>query len=105
MSAQVDVRDHELADIVERNIDLAFACARAILADASLLDGIPNGVTLVLLPEEDRDLTEQNLQGGLRAIRAGKDVLFRHVRLADLPPPPELSPEALRFLDEVGGKS
>ncbi len=95
MSADVTVLDPTSVTVASKNINLQFGFIRAIIADPSILDDIPNGVTLKLLPAEDPDLVEANIAIGLNAVRKGKDVYFRHVRVADFPPEPEL-PEAAR---------
>ena len=61
-----------------RNIDLAFDLIRAQLADPALADEIPNGATVVLLPEDDQALAEANRELGLRLLDTGRNVYFRH---------------------------
>ena len=101
MSADLDIVDQAITDLVDRNLDLAFAFGQAIIADPTLLDDIPNGVTLVLLPEDAAALTRANVEIGLHRLRAGRDVYVRHVRLADLPAPPPLSDAARAFLSSL----
>lgn len=93
MSADVAVRDPTAATVASKNIKLQFGFIRAIIVDPSILDDIPNGVTLKLLPDDDPELVEANIAIGLNAVRRGKDVYFRHVRPADFPPEPELTDE------------
>ena len=64
----------------QQMIDLGTALIEAAMDDASVLNGIPHGATLVLLPEDDPAFTEEAIAVGLAAIRQGRDVLFRHVR-------------------------
>ncbi len=61
---------------------LGFDLLEAALRDPSLLDGIPDGVTLVLLPVDDPEAATRSVQLGLDAIDRGEDVLFKHVRPA-----------------------
>jgi hypothetical protein len=63
-----------------RAIETVFDFTRAVLADPTLLDHVPDGVTLVLLPDHDAELMREQIEAGLTAIREGRDVLFRHVR-------------------------
>jgi hypothetical protein len=63
----------------DRAADLGFAMAEAILRDASLLDEIPNGCTLFLLPEGEADFLERSIDFGIAAIRQGRNVYFKHV--------------------------
>ena len=69
-------------DLTKRNIDLGFDLLDAILDDSSILDQIPHGITLILLPSGDPELFASNVELGLNAIHRGRDVLFRHVRPA-----------------------
>lgn len=69
---------------VERSIDEAFEIGRAIIADPSLLDDIPNGATLVLLPDDDPDRSEERKALGLAALERGESVYFK--RVPHLPP-------------------
>jgi len=68
-----------------RSLELSRRWAKAVLADPALLDGIPDGCDLELLPDDDPELAELNVELGLAALRRGFNVYFRHVRLSDLP--------------------
>ena len=63
----------------QKTIALTTDFIRAAFDDARVLDGIPNGATLILLPEEDTAFIEESIQLGIEAIRQGRDVVFRHV--------------------------
>ena len=65
-------------DLTERDITLGFDFVKAIIDDPSIADDIPQGATLVLLPDDDAELAESSLQAGIEAARAGKDVYIRH---------------------------
>ena len=67
-------------EVTARGIGNVFDFTRAVLADPRLLTQVPDGVTLVLLPAEDPELLEEQVEAGLMAVREGHDVLFRHVR-------------------------
>lgn len=71
-------------ETVERNIDLAFEHIRETVEDPGLLDGIRDGVTFVLVPDDDPRLAEANILNGIEAVRDGKDVYFRHVSAGEL---------------------
>ena len=61
-------------------IGQTFDWARAVVADPTILDEIPNGCTLVLLPEgADQEFVETNLAIALRAARRGRNVYIRHL--------------------------
>ncbi len=64
---------------VERSIDEAFEIGRAIIADPSLLDDIPNGATLVLLPDDDPGRAAERKALGLAALERGESVYFKRV--------------------------
>lgn len=95
MTASVDAVDAAVIETANKNLDLACKFGLAIIADPSMLDDIPNGSQLVLLPDDDPALVETNIESGFKAVRAGRDVYFRRVRVADFPPVPEL-PEAAK---------
>jgi hypothetical protein len=64
-----------------RMIDLGTALIEAAMDDATVLDGIPSGATLVLLPVDDPAYVDQAIAVGLEAVHRGRDVYFRHLRL------------------------
>lgn len=83
MSTPEVTRDRDertAAGVTERNIGLTFDLARAIATDSALLAEIPDGATVILLPDDDPELAARNLAGGCRRVRAGENVYFRHVR-------------------------
>jgi hypothetical protein len=55
----------------------------SIVDDPTILDDIPNGSTVVLIPDDDPELAELNLQSGLDSARRGADVYIRHIRLSE----------------------
>lgn len=66
-------------DAAERNITAAFDFAAAILDDPALLDTVPDGATVVFLPDDDPAMLESNLRLGTDAARNGANVYFIHV--------------------------
>jgi hypothetical protein len=62
-----------------RSIELSGALGLAILDDPTLLEGIPNGCTLFLLPADEPAYLELSLELGIAAIREGRNVYFKHV--------------------------
>jgi hypothetical protein len=64
--------------VTEREIELSAAFVDAFYEDVSILDDIPNGSTLVPLPDDDPELAEINLQQGIRSAQDGADVYIRH---------------------------
>jgi hypothetical protein len=67
------------AVLAERNIELAFSFMHDVLDDPALLDEIPEGTTLVLIPSDDPATAEANLQIATTEARKGRDVSIRHV--------------------------
>jgi hypothetical protein len=67
-------------DAAARANELWTEFIQGILADPTLLADVPNGATLVLLPEDDPELAARELGLGLRALMQGRDIYFRHVR-------------------------
>ena len=68
------------ADFPERNITLSFEFAKSIIDDPAILEEIPDGATLVLLPENEPDLAKENLRLGVEAAERGENVYIRHVK-------------------------
>ena len=63
----------------ERAIELGFAVTRLALEDASILDDVPNGCALFLLPEGETEFLERSIELGSAAIRRGENVYFKHI--------------------------
>jgi hypothetical protein len=66
----------------DRNLTLSFDLASAIVDDPALLDEIPEGATVIFLPDDDPELATANRAIGLAALDRGEDVYFRHVHHA-----------------------
>lgn len=64
--------------LTEREVELSAAFVDAFYEDVSILDDIPNGVTLALLTDDDPELFESSLQIAESAARRGADVYIRH---------------------------
>ncbi len=67
--------------LTQRAISTTFDFTRAIFADPSILDDIPDGVMLVLIPDDDPELAAAEIE--IAAVRWGEDVYFRHLRPGD----------------------
>lgn len=66
-------------DRIDANLALAERFVAAFLADLSLLDAIPDGATVVFLPDDDPELAELNRSGGEAMREAGHLVHFQPV--------------------------
>lgn len=64
---------------VDRNITLAFDFVSIVLDDPAILDTVPEGATLVFLPDDDPAMVESNVQLGSEIARNGANVYFMHV--------------------------
>jgi hypothetical protein len=71
--------DPETAHVADRSLELFRGFNEAMLDDPNRLSEIPNGVHLVLLPEDDPEMFEVNVTIGLSAARRGENVYLRHV--------------------------
>lgn len=67
-------------ELMDRNLVLAGEQIQALLDDPVLLEQIPDGTTLVLLPDDDPELARHNREIGWQAVLAGRDVYFYHIR-------------------------
>ena len=64
----------------QRNAALLAQLGTAIIGDASILDGIPEGAMLVLLPTDaDREFIEASIATGVEMFGKGHNVYFRHL--------------------------
>jgi uncharacterized protein DUF5647 len=66
----------------DRNLELAGVLLLAQLGDPGLLERVPAGATLVLIPDDDRALAEHNLALARRVFATGRNVYLYHVRAA-----------------------
>ncbi len=72
--------DTEQAGRIRRNMALTRRFSRLAIADPTILDDIPDGATLFLVPDGDVELARLNLDAAERARQAGHVV---HVRRLD----------------------
>lgn len=72
-------RHPHVIEQTERNIDLAFQLLDDAIDDDEVLDAIPDGGTLVLLPYDSPTLTLRNLAMASRLAVAGTTVYLRRV--------------------------
>lgn len=80
--------DPNVDEFDRKTIGLTADFIEAAMDDASILDGIPSGSVLVLLPSDDPSFVAESIEMGIEAVRQGKDVVFRHVtRLGELAHP------------------
>lgn len=76
---------------VDRRIDLNRRFLQAGFADTTILEDIPRGVVLFLLPDDDPEFVAREVLVAADSARRGADVYLRHVRVVDLPELPEPS--------------
>lgn len=74
-----DKEESRREDIVDRNIEIGFDFTERILADPGLMPNLPNDSLIVLLPDDDPELANANLEGAIRAARRGRNVYLFHV--------------------------
>jgi Family of unknown function (DUF5647) len=77
--------DRKSAAQVVKNLELGRRHSLSIFEDPSLLDDIPDGITLILIPDDDEELAKANMEMMVGAVRSGRDVLVRLVRPSELP--------------------
>jgi len=87
--------------IVEKNITLSFEFERYILEHPELLEQIPQGTEIVLLPKDDPELYRINLEATRRAQREEGTRSLVYVEIEALAPPrsrlvnPHLTPQPM----------
>jgi hypothetical protein len=62
-----------------RNAELAFDLVQEQLANPELLEEIPSGATLILVPDDDPVLAEHNLRLAREVFATGRNVFLYHV--------------------------
>ncbi len=78
----------DTATAADRNLALIGDMLQAQLANPELLHEIPNGATVVLIPEDDPELTEYNFGVARILVARGKNVFLKRVRTAPPAPTP-----------------
>jgi hypothetical protein len=73
--------------IVEKNITLSFEFERYILEHPDVLEQIPDGAQVVLLPQDDPELYRINLNAAQKAREEGETVPVVYVEIEALAPP------------------
>ena len=77
-----DKEDVRRDDLVDRNIEIGFDFTERILAEPGLMPNLPGDSLIVLLPDDDPELSNANLEGAIRAARRGRNVYLFHVSSA-----------------------
>ena len=81
-TTQASAKALRLADEAfrDRNAALLTDLGLAIIEDPSILEQIPDGAMLVLLPDDaDEAFVERSIETGLTMLRRGHNVYFRHL--------------------------
>src|SRR3712207_2741645 len=71
--------DRETDDLISRNIRLTGDLLHQIFDDLTILERIPNGATVYVVPEDDPALAASNLEGAHRAKAAGQTVYLHYL--------------------------
>lgn len=71
--------DQKSVEHTTKNIRLVGQFLHDLLDDPTKIESIPDGATVVLLTEDDPELSQANLKAGSRAAELGKTVVVRHV--------------------------
>ena len=73
----------ELNAVARRSVKLTFDFNRAIVENPDILDDVPNGAIVVLIPPSDPELAAHEIENGIAWLRQGADVYFRHIHPGD----------------------
>ncbi len=71
--------------IVKRALALTGAFMCQIAANPSLAPTIPDGATVILLPDNDPELAAYNTKLGMYAVDSGANAYFLHVEMTGAP--------------------
>ena len=81
MTATTTLDETDVRALERQNIALTADFLAAAVDDPTILDDIPNGCVLILLPDDaDEAFVEANLALARDAIREGRDVYVRHLK-------------------------
>jgi hypothetical protein len=69
----------ERGELIDRNFDLIQGYIQAQLEDVNNMEQVPEGAETVLLPSDDPEWFEANLEIVVKALRRGANVYARHV--------------------------
>ncbi|MDQ6832787.1 MAG: hypothetical protein M3008_05260 [Chloroflexota bacterium] len=67
--------------IVKRALALMGEFMRQIVANPAIAPTIPDGATIILLPDNDPELAAYNTRLGMHAIDSGANAYFLHVEM------------------------
>ncbi|HEY7033058.1 MAG TPA: hypothetical protein VH482_17055 [Thermomicrobiales bacterium] len=67
------------AESIDRNLDLIRGYIAAQLEDVDNMEQVPEGAETVLLPDDDPEWFERNLEIVINSLRGGANVYARHV--------------------------
>ena len=92
-------QDHAEQDArIARNMEWTLKFLQSILADPTILDEIPEGAGVFLLPDDDPELAEANRRGAERARQRGHPIYVRRM-------PSRQAPANERPLEMQDGRS
>ena len=67
--------------MTERVLELTSAFIESIAANPAMAPMIPDGATLILVPDNDPELAAHSVSLGMDAIAAGENVYFLHIQI------------------------
>jgi hypothetical protein len=76
-----------VGQIVEKNITLSFEFEQYILEHPEVLEQIPDGAQVILLPQDDPELYRVNLNASQKAREEGETMPVVYVEIEALAPP------------------
>ncbi|MEA2593641.1 MAG: hypothetical protein QOF01_110 [Thermomicrobiales bacterium] len=78
-TTQKPMIDPQTREAVTRNLELVQGYIAAQLEDADNMEQVSEGAHTILLPEDDPECFEHNLQSVISSLRSGANVCARHV--------------------------
>jgi hypothetical protein len=78
-AATASAIDPRTAEAVDRNLYWVREYLQTQLVDPDNMEQVPEGVRTILLPDDDPEWFEYNLQSVINSLRRGKNVYARHV--------------------------
>ncbi len=83
-SDPVVTSDRDGYTVDQQMIRNTFGLVRGAAANPAVARDIPQGATIILIPDDDPELAEAEIKAGMVALGRGQDVYFRHIRPGDI---------------------
>lgn len=85
MSVPATQSDEVALRTVSKSSDLTRRFMLRGFEDPVLLMDVPDGATLILIPDDDSEQAAREIEIGIQAVKRGENVYFRHLPATEFP--------------------